>query len=374
MIRIAHVITDLTMGGAEQMLLRLLGVVDRTRFQPQVISLKQTHPVGDWIAERGVPVRALGMRGFDPRAIARLASWLRADRVDVVQTWMLHANVAGLLAAQLAGRIPVAWGIHVGKLDRATHGAATVLIQRLSVPLARMATTIVCCSETSRTELEAIGYPPARMQVIPNGFDLGKFRPDEEARRSVRRELGLADDAQLVGWIGRAHPQKDLRTLGAAVERVMRQRPDVRFVLCGRGVTPDNAELRQWLGSAAEHAFILGERHDVPRLTAAFDVACSSSSYGEAFPLVLGEAMASGVPCVTTDCGDAARILGGLGRVVPIRDPEAFARALLEILSLPPDEWRTLGAASRQRIESEYSLSAISNRYAEVHAALGSLR
>jgi glycosyltransferase involved in cell wall biosynthesis len=366
-LRVAHVITDLQTGGAEMMLLRLCERIDRARVEPRVISLKQTHPVGDRIAALGVPVVGLGIGAAPtPRDFFRLSTMLRG--ADVVQTWMIHADLVGGIAALLAGRLPVAWGIHVGKLDRATHGTQALVVARLNALLSRvLPRVVVSCSETSKREVVALGFPADRVVVIPNGFDLERFRPDPEARRAIRRELAIPDDAPVVGQLSRFHPQKDQPTLLAAAARALDRLPSAHLVLCGRGLADDNAALMalvaDWPASRRARLHLLGERGDAARVVAAFDVLCSSSSYGEAFPLVLGEAMCAEVSCVATDCGDSALLIGDTGRVVPIRAPAALADAIVALLSLPADERRRLGAAARARIAAHYDLSAIASRY-----------
>jgi glycosyltransferase involved in cell wall biosynthesis len=229
---------------------------------------------------------------------------------------------------------------------------------------------IVCCSELAqRTHLE-LGYRGDKIVVIPNGFDLSQFKPDAEARASLRAELGLAPDALVVGQVGRFHAQKDHHNFFQAAHRVLARLPEVQFVLCGRDVTWQNAQLCEWVGADRARFHILGERGDIPRISAALDVACSSSSYGEAFPLVIGEAMAAGVPCVVTDCGDSALMVGETGRVVPIRDPAAFAEAIGGLLALGPDGRAALGAAARRRIAERFELRQIAARYQQLWRGL----
>jgi glycosyltransferase involved in cell wall biosynthesis len=211
------------------------------------------------------------------------------------------------------------------------------------------------------------------MVVIPNGFDLSELRPDPAARQDVRRELEVGERAPLVGMAARFHPQKDHASFLEAAKILHGRLPDVRFLLCGDGVTCENRALSDRVRQAglADHAHLLGVRGDVPRLLAALDVAVLSS-VGEAFPLVLGEAMACGVPCVATDVGDAARIIGETGEVVPPRDPAALAAALERVLNLEPERRRELGMAARQRIEENYSIERIAKRYEDLYSeALG---
>jgi glycosyltransferase involved in cell wall biosynthesis len=207
------------------------------------------------------------------------------------------------------------------------------------------------------------------MVVIPNGFDTAAFRPDEDARRDVRRELGIAPDVEVVGHVARFDPQKDHRGLIEAAASVCRDRPAAMFVLCGNGVTDDNAALKSWIDRAgiAARVLVLGRRSDLARLTNAFDVAVSSSAYGEGFSNAIGEAMACGVPCVATDDGDGRRIIADTGRVVPVRQPGQLAGAIHELLSLPAGERKELGRAARSRVEEHYTISAVARQYEDLY-------
>lgn len=364
--RLTVVTTGLRTGGAETMLLKLLGAA-RSRVEAEVVSLTTEGAVGPRIAALGVPVRALAMRGgLDaPGAVVRLARELRRSRPDVVQTWMYHADLIGGLAARRAG-VPAVWGLRQSNLDPVHSPRRTIWTARACARLShRVPARIACCSEASRRVHAALGYDEARMVVIPNGFDAEAFRPDASARASVRRELGLLGDAPLVGLVGRFDPQKDHGTFLRAAGLLRARWPEARFVLCGDGVTADNAAL----AAGAREAGVLGSCHflgprgDMPRLQAAFDVAALSSAYGEGFPNVVGEAMACGVPCVVTDIGDSAEIVGPTGRVVPPRDPRALAEAMDEVLSLGPEKRRELGALARQRVVQRYTLAEVARRY-----------
>src|SRR6185503_9929721 len=130
----------------------------------------------------------------------------------------------------------------------------------------------------------------------------------------------------LIGLVGRFDPQKDHRNFIAAAAILHRSCPDVHFLLCGDNVTWENAKLRGWIEETGlrKQYRLVGRRQDMARLTAALDIGTSSSSYGEGFPNVIGEAMSCGVPCVVTDIGDSALIVGQTGRVVPAQNPEAL--------------------------------------------------
>jgi glycosyltransferase involved in cell wall biosynthesis len=371
-VKIAHVITGLNTGGAETMLYKLLSGMDRGTFEARVVSLTDVGPVGEKIRALGVPVRALGMRRGvpDPRGVWQLTRWLKEDKPNLVQTWMYHADLVGGLAARLAGNIPVVWGVRHSNLDPGGNKRTTIWTAKACARLShRLPIRIVCCSETSRAVHTELGYAHKKMVVIPNGFDLTAFKPDPAARESVRQELGISKDALLIGLVGRFDPQKDHRNFVAAAARLSAAYPEVHFPLCGDGATWDNAELAGWIEAAGirQRFHLLGRREDMPRLTAALDIASSSSSYGEGFPNIIGEAMACGVPCVVTDVGDSAFIVGDTGLVVPPRDPDALATAWRKLIELGPEGRRRLGAVARRRVEERFSLPTVVSQYQKLY-------
>ncbi|MEB2337850.1 MAG: glycosyltransferase [Nitrospirales bacterium] len=361
-------ITALTGGGAEMMLYRLMSRLDRTRFRPQVVSMMELGPVGEKIRALGVPVRSLGMRQGKPNpfALVRLVQWLKQDKPDVMQTWMYHADLLGSLAAKLIGDIPISWNIRHSDLSGQESKRLTHLTAGFCAKLSRWAPQrIVCCSESARTVHAALGYAVEKMVVIPNGYDLETFRPDSAARHAIREELKIPESAPVIGLVGRFDPQKDHRTFLKAASLLHRDKRGAQFILCGEDIVPQNGTLMGWVGEAnlGDRCHVLGRREDVPRLMAAFDIAALSSSFGEAFPNVVSEAMSCGVPCVVTDVGDAALIVGETGLVVPPRDPAALASAWRRLLDMDDHTRRQLGLAARQRVTERYNLPDIVSRY-----------
>lgn len=376
-ISIVCLITSLCDGGAETMLYRLLSRLDRKRFSPRVISLVDigAGPMSENIQKLGVPVRFLGMRPGRPNPVSvlRLTRWLREDPPDVMQTWMYHADLVGGIAARLVGGIPVVWGIRNSDLSVEESKGLTRFTMRICARLSRwLPERIISCSEASRDIHTAAGYSVEKMVVIPNGSDLELFKPDAEARESIRMELRIPEAAPLIGLIARFDPQKDHRNFVRAAKLLHRNRPDACFVLCGDGVNWENEQLARWIEEEGirYRCSLLGRRDDIPRLTAALDIASLSSSFGEAFPNVIGEAMSCGVPCVVTDVGDSARIVGQTGLVVPPRDPAALAAAWLKILDLSRESRIELGMAARRRVATHFSLPTIVARYEQLFEEL----
>ncbi len=374
--KLLFIITGIGVGGAERMLLKVASGLS-PRFDPVVVSLEDTPDgLAPEFRDAGIRLQTLGMRGARsaPAGLARLVGLIRRERPDAVSTWLYHADLIGGLAARLAGVSAVAWNIRNGSLSGSTSPLGTRAVLKLNARLSTLLPRrILCCSEAARRIHVELGYDPGRFDIIPNGFDLTHFRPDPAARAAVRAELAIPEDAPLVGLIARFDPQKNHREFIEAAANLRRRLPAAHFLLAGEGCDAGNPELTGWLargGDLAGSFRLLGRRSDVPRLTAALDVAASSSVYGEAFPNVLGEAMACGVPCVATDIGDSALILGTTGRIVPPQQPAALADALHDVLSMAPAARAALGLAARQRVSSNFELGAIRRRYEQAFDCL----
>jgi len=364
---VVHVVTGLGVGGAEFSLLRVVSAADRDRWRHSVLSLGADGPLAGPLRDAGAQVTELGLHaGLRAlTALPDLARRLRALAPDVVQTWMYHADLLGGLAARMAGVRALAWGLHHSNLDPRYNKASTLRVVRACRALSgRVPAGIVCCSEATREVHAAFGYARGRMTVITNGYDTEQWAPDPAARREVRAELGIAPDAPVVGMVGRYHPLKDFGTFLAAAATLRAGLPDARFILCGDGVEPANAELAAAVAAAgltgAVH--LLGRRTDVARVMNAFDVAALSSR-GEGFPNVVCEAMSCGIPCAVTDVGDAAAIVGDTGLVVPAGDARGLGEAWGALLAESAEERAERGRMARARVVERYSIGVVAGRY-----------
>jgi glycosyltransferase involved in cell wall biosynthesis len=356
------------------MLLKLLERIDRRRFLPHVISLTSLGEIGPRIEALGISVECLGMKAGipNPLVLFRLAWRLRSIRPNVVHTWMHHADLLGGLAARMAGVKAIAWGIRSSNLDvNMTKWSTRVVVRLCALLSAWLPKRILCNSEGGRQVHVMVGYDKRKMVVVPNGFDLVRFKPDESARVAVRAELGLPKETPLVGLLGRYDVQKNQGGFIEAAGLLRERRPDVHFVLAGLDVDWDNESLLSAAKSAGvlNAIHLLGLRDDVPRLIASFDV-LASSSHGEGFPNVLGEAMACGVPCAVTDVGDSAYIVGDTGQVVASGDMVGLAKAIGSLLELPTDKKRDAGYRARRRIEDYFEIGRVVGKYENIYDQL----
>lgn len=351
-ITVLHVITDLDRGGAETLLSRLVQSGDPARIRHHVVSLSNEGTLGPEIAAAGIPVTALGMTGARglPATLFRLARLLRHVRPDVVSSWLYHADFMATLACLMAPKTPLIWNIRCADMDLSHYPRSTRIIRILLAHLSGIPDVVTANSEAGRRFHARLGYRPQRWELIANGFDTAVFRPDATARARLRTDLGLADTTPLAGIIARLDPMKDHATFLSAAAHVARSLPEAHFLLAGRGTDGEAIpDMARAAGLDPERLLCLGERRDIPAIMAALDV-CVSSSITEGFSNTIGEAMACGVPCVVTDAGDSALIVGDTGRVVAVRDAAALGDAIADLLAMPPMDRQALGAAARARI------------------------
>jgi glycosyltransferase involved in cell wall biosynthesis len=367
--KVLHAITGLGQGGAEAVLYRL--ACASPTIQHEVVSLTGEGHYGPRLRASGIPVHALDHSRGRIGLGGLLALRRRIDeaRPDVVQTWMYHANLVGGLVARCAPRRPVVWGIRHSDLTRRTLSASAHAAARICAPLSRrVPQAIVCCSAEAARAHQAIGYRAAKFAIIPNGYDLTRFAPNDEARARVRAELGVASDEVLLGMVARWHPVKDHETLLRALAQLRGLAERIRCVLVGGGMLHANRALEARIVELGlgDRVILAGPRDDVPAVMNALDVHVLSSA-GEAFPNVVAEAMACGTPNVVTAAGDTAHIVGDVGWVVPPRDPGALAQAIATALrALACRDRVQLRRRCRARIEENFSLDRMVAAYVDL--------
>ena len=364
MTTVAHIITALCSGGAERVLY-LVATRDRqdTSIRHVVIALADEGFYGAELRRHGIEVHTLSMTNNHVPGVAlfRLVKLLRVMRPDLIMTWLYHADLLGTLAGRLAGVRRIVWNLRCSNFVFAEHPAMTGRIVSLLARLSRVPSAIAANSIAGQRAHEELGFHPKQWIYLPNGFDTAEWSPDANDRADMRRALGFADTDVVVGRIGRVDPQKDLPTFIAAARMAAARHPNMRVLLVGEET--DGIELPAQLQPITK---ALGVRRDMPRIMRALDILVSSSAYGEGLPNVVAEAMASGVPCVVTDVGDSAVLVGSDGVVVPPRDPEALARGMEVLMMKPAAELSAMAAHGREHVNSAYSIASSLRRYDEL--------
>lgn len=371
---IAHVIVGLNRGGAEMVLRRLVEANTHaaTGLRHVVVSLTDVGFHGAALRAQGEEVHALGLRGpvHLLLGVFRLAALLLRLKPGIVQTWMVHSDLLGGLAARLLGVPHVIWGVRT--TDYSVESRSTRAVRWLCARLSStVPSKIVCAAQASLLASAQAGYDTRKLMVIPNGFDVAALLSHVGAGVAIRQQCGLQPGHVVVGCLGRYNPAKDHANFVSAAALLAARHPACRFLMVGRDLTPANATLMAQIQSTgfADRFVLLGERSDPAACLDAMDVFVLSSRT-EGFPNVLGEAMAMGVPCVSTDVGDAAFLLGDAGPVVPARNSAALAQAVSHLLDTPEPERKALGGKGRLRVESEFSMAAAAQKFNNLYQEL----
>jgi len=370
--RILHVIPALGVGGAEIVLSQLLLHPLSKGVDHRVVCLGAPGVIGAQLEAKGIGTRTLRVSPKNPASLIRLFSLkqeVNEFRPDLIQTWMYHANLLAALFINGTARPPVVWALHQDITDRSWIKPSTMAVIKMGTVFSKSyPARIISVSERAVETHVEIGYRREKFTVIPNGFEIPELKKDEAAGSALAVELGLPRGSLLVGLFARYHPMKDHANFLAAAELVHRQLPEVHFVLAGRQVDTNNPALVTDIDSRglAQVVHLLGQRSDIPHLLEGLTL-YTISSRSEGFPLSVGEAMATGVPCVVTDVGDAAKLVGETGLVVPPKDPAALAAACMKILRTSFEERRALGLQARARIVERFSLDKMVASYYQVY-------
>ena len=368
-LKVLFISSGLEAGGAEGMLLRVLEHINREHLMPEVISLTGIGEIGEKIRELGIQVHDLGMSrsglSIPILSLFRLRRMIKVINPDVVQTWQYHADLLGGLAARLAGIKTVSWGIRNGELPPEHSKFSTQMVRIICSWLSYwLPKKILFNSREAQAVHATVGYDERKFEVIPNGFDIYEGRTKTETRATVRRELDLFEDTLLVGFIARIDPVKNHEGFLEAAALIHAELPEVHYVMAGRNVDESNQDLLRMIEDykLSKCVHLLGHRKDIEKLMTGIDVHVSAS-HTEAFPNVIGEAMAGGTPSVATDVGDSAWIIGDTGKVVPRGNMQALAEGVTDLLMMPLENRQALGRKARARIEEEFEIGKVAVLY-----------
>lgn len=372
-VHVLHIITGLATGGAERSLFNL-AVADPTGgFSHSIVSLTGMGHYGPLLRANGVPVHALRISGAASLLAApfKLGKLVRQISPDIVQGWMPHGNVAATVAASMARRpVRVAWNIRQSLYDLGAEKRATQWMIRGLKTLSQRPDAIIYNSYQGREHHEDMGFSPRRGIVIPNGFDTDRWKPNARHRSALRAAIGVGEGVPVGGFVGRFHSLKDVPTFMMASAVALAEVPELHIVMVGEGLTRENSALQSLFAKLPPQRFHSpGRRDDIEAILPGLDFFCLSSA-SEAFPNVLGEAMASGLPSIATDVGDCARLLDGHGRIVPRGDSARMAEAMVEMARMDIASRAKIGEAARARIATSYGLAATVDAYTQLYDSM----
>ncbi len=310
----------------------------------------------------GVTMRSVNKRGrWDVVGfLFRLLKIVRQEKPDILHGYLGVPNILTIFLAPIFPRTQIVWGVRASNIDLKNYDWLTRLSYKIECWLSQFAHLIIVNSDAGLSYAVSHGFPKNKMVVIHNGIDTEHFNPDRTAGWGLRMEWGVGGDEKLVGLVGRLDPMKDHLTFLKAAALLAREWKSVRFVCVGDGPAHYRQKLVNVcneLGLAERFTWDKG-RSDMRVVYNTLDILVSSSSYGEGFPNVVGEAMACGVPCVVTDVGDSAWVVAETGEVVPPQRPEALrigVERMLEKISVS----NLAKVSSRRRIIEAFSISQL---------------
>jgi glycosyltransferase involved in cell wall biosynthesis len=359
-------IRSLNCGGAERQLVQFAIALQRCGIAVEVVTFYDGGIFRNELDLAGVANCSLGKQGrWDLFGfISRLLRLVRARNPAVLYGYLSTANLLLAVFKPCWRGARVVWGVRASNVTTTRYDRLTLWVDRFERVLSHMADLIIANSEAGRRHAIVQGFPANKLITIANGIDMARFRFNAVGRDDMRSGWGVRDDELLVGLVARIDPMKDHPTFLAAASRLARNCPQVRFVCVGEGSAVSIDQLKsqaQALGLAGRIIWA-GSCDDMAAVQSALDIAISASAFGEGFSNAIAEAMACERPCVVTDVGDSALIVGETGRVVPPSDPQALAEGIMLLINLTADQRARLGSAARTRIESEFSLETMAMR------------
>lgn len=364
---VVHLITSLGKGGAETMLYQVLKYQQSREFNYKIISLGGGHYYEKPMRDLGFEIIELDFRRHPLSGFIRLCRELRG--ADTLCCWMYHANLVGYLAARMADIGRVVWCIRHSDLNPVRNKARTLRINQICARWSKNVSAVLYNGNRSRAAHEMLGYYREKGFVVDNGCDCEEYKPNENAKKAVCNEFGVSEEKKIIVTASKNAPGKGLDTYLHALRLVKKNSAQAIALMCGRDVNGDNCIMIELCDReklrVGEDVILAGMRHDVPMLLAACDLFVLPED-AAAFPNVLLQAMASGCVCVTTDVGDARRILNNDACVVPPGEPEALAKKITELLALPRETADIIRRKNRMRVQENFDIREIVKQYEEM--------
>lgn len=370
--KVVFLARSLDPGGAERQLVVLAKGLQARGYDVTIVLFYGGGLFEEFLSDSSVRLIILGKKGrWDFGFFLRLLRVLRTVRPDVIHGYLSTANIFATVAGRFVPYAKVVWGVRSANVDTSHYDRLHRLVCWVEGKLAKLSDLIIVNSCAGYRHAVNAGFPVGCMVVIPNGIDTSLFRPNLRVREEWRAKWRLTEDIKAIGLVSRLDPLKDHKTFLSAAAVLAKRRNDTIFICVGEGPDAYKAELKTYAEILGIRNRLIWEHNStgIKDLYSALDVACSSS-IAEGFPNVVAEAMACGVPCVVTDVGDSARIVGSTGIVVSPRDPMALADGIDTLLQQIETTGELSRAAARARIVAEFNVDKMIERTIAVLQAL----
>jgi glycosyltransferase involved in cell wall biosynthesis len=357
-VKITFLIRALNLGGAQSQMVLLAQELQKRGHQVSVIAFYDGVHKQALLAS-GITVHTVKRGRWDVMSFLwRLVKLVRQQSPDVLYGYLATCNLLTSYLGLFTPKTKSVWGIRTAKLKLEYYDWLSRSLSFLEMKLARLASVIIVNSQAGQQHLISEGVPDQKIVVIPNGIDVNRFYPDCRARTKTRAAWQVTSDEILIGIVGRIDPIKEHRMFLIAAQQFSKTSPNTRFVCVGESVNQSyQASLDQLTDSLQLQQRVIwpGAQYDMLGVYNALDILTNASS-SEGFSNVIGEAMSCGTPCVVTDVGDSALIVGESGIVVPANDAEALTEGWAQCLRQSRLE---AASAARQRIVENFSVQAL---------------
>lgn len=368
--KVMHIITGLNNGGAEGVLFRLC--THDKKNEHIVVSMMDMGKYGSLLLDNNIPVHALNMpRGrLSLKGIRQLYTLLKKEKPDVVQTWMSHADLIGGVLAKVAGIKKIYWNVRHSDLDSKRSSKKTIAVIKISSYLSKIIPCkIICCAHKAYDVCLDLGFPKEKLVVINNGYDFESIIFDPEGADKIIKEFQLPSNVFFLGKVARYDPMKNHYNLIKSFKLVNDNYSDTRLILVGRDINVNNLKLSRVINkfNLDGKIYLLDQRSDINSIMSLLDLHVLCSSFGEGFPNVLAEAMAVGTPCVSTNVGDAEVIVSDNGWIVPVDDPVALSKSIIEAYHMKSSsDWEELRDRCRKHILDNFCITKMVQSYNDV--------
>ena len=371
-IKILHIITGLGFGGAENNLLNLIKEIDKTKFELHVVSLNGKGYIGEQILNLNIPLNSYeaNKSGFIlfklfniAFVIVQIIKLIKQIKPDLIQTWLHHADLIGFLCAFLTGHKKLVWSVRCSDLKKGYISAKNRYLVKILSFFSYYPIVILFNSHAGIKAHLKIGYKPKKYQCIFNGIDTSRFKPDSEQKYKTKIELKILQNIQTIGYVGKDQNIKDIETFLYSIQEVQKKLPDINVVMIGENLSNNNKNLLNSINELQlKNIKLIGLKKNIENYMQVFDIMISTS-LSEGFPNVLAEAMSCGVPCVSTDVGDARNIIDTNNQLHEVKNYKAISNSCIRILLMNSEEKKKLNESSRKRIIDKFNILSITKQY-----------
>lgn len=366
---ILFLLRSLNVGGAERQLLLLASGLQQHGYSVKVVIFYAGSPLEQEAKALGVQIVDLKRQGrwdLIPFFL-RLVRFIKREQPEILHSYLQVPNIWSAFVKLVLPDTKVVWGIRASNIEWKDYGWQWQATDKAESLLANIPDWMICNSSAGLEHHVQKGYPRRKMSVVRNGIDTERFFPDRKLGRALRAMWGVQENQTLIGMVGRIDPVKDYPDFLQAAAWLAQERPEVRFVCVGGGPDALLGEYSDLAHSLHVQDVLIwaGEQTEMLQVYNALDLLVLSS-VSEGVSNVLGEAMACGIPCVATDVGDSAQLIGSVGELVPARDPEALKQGMLQLLKRIETDGTRLNTQARQWIMEQFSVAKLVSKTIEV--------